>query len=327
MDRIKNAGLSTFAVARNTKVPTVSASSAKTTTSQSSAVPVADYIEGILTIDVTAVSSGTITNAETTPGVTAVAEVTTLTVTHAADAAGNVTVTLNGTAHTVAVLQNDTPAQVATKITTVVDALADYGAVAADAVVTITAANARAEADATFAAAATGVTATVEVTTPGVDGVAEVNTLTVVGTMASAATIAVAFNDGTINKSVNTAVLAGDTAAQIATKIAAAMELDANIGAAYTVTAVDNTVVFTKDAAGAVVTTITASGFSASCAFGLQTYDGAKWYDLPVSFSAVTAAGVVLKKITNFGENIRLKWTLSGLAPSFTFSSKFAAKS
>lgn len=96
-------------------------------------------------------------------------EVATITVTAAATTSGNVTVNLDGTAKTVAVLDTDTTAAgVATKIATAIDALAGYSASATDAVVTVTAGAKGDQTDLTFDGGTTGVTATVAVTTQGV---------------------------------------------------------------------------------------------------------------------------------------------------------------
>jgi len=71
------------------------------------------------------------------------------------------------------------------------------------------------------------------------------------------------------------------------------------------------------------------AGTSPTCDFNLQTQhiNGANWYDLPVTIAQQVSTGQVLAAVTNFGENVRLKWTLGGVDPSFTFTSKFVAKS
>ena len=69
------------------------------------------------------------------------------------------------------------------------------------------------------------------------------------------------------------------------------------------------------------------AGTSPTCDFKLQTTDGDNWFDHPVSIAQQVSTGSVLASITNFGEKTRLKWTLGGTTPSFTFTSKFVAKS
>lgn len=49
--------------------------------------------------------------------------------------------------------------------------------------------------------------------------------------------------------------------------------------------------------------------------------DGVIWYDEGTSFTQVTAASrPPVKKITNFGKNVRIAYTIGGTTPSFTFS-------
>lgn len=69
------------------------------------------------------------------------------------------------------------------------------------------------------------------------------------------------------------------------------------------------------------------SGTSPTCDFKLQTTDGTNWFDHSVSISQQVSTGSVLASVTNFGEKVRLKWTLGGTTPSFTFTSKLVAKS
>jgi len=104
----------------------------------------------------------------TAVGQAGIAEVAQLTVTKGATAAGNLTVTLDGTDVTIAVLDtDDTAAKVATKI-----AAGSYTGWTAEAegdVVTFTASDNEAKEAPVFAAAATGVEAEFEVLVKGVD--------------------------------------------------------------------------------------------------------------------------------------------------------------
>ncbi len=96
------------------------------------------------------------------------AEKTILKVTAAATGSGNLNVVLNGEDNAVAVLEEDTAAEVATKIATVLNALEGYSATAVTDTVTITAASKGDQVDTTFDGGDTGVTATVTVDTQGV---------------------------------------------------------------------------------------------------------------------------------------------------------------
>lgn len=71
------------------------------------------------------------------------------------------------------------------------------------------------------------------------------------------------------------------------------------------------------------------SGTSPSCQFVLEVNDGlGNWYAVPgVTIAAQTAVGSVIVPVTNFHDNIRLRWTLTGTAPSFTFTAQFLGKS
>lgn len=70
------------------------------------------------------------------------------------------------------------------------------------------------------------------------------------------------------------------------------------------------------------------TGTSPACQFALQVSDGTNWFNIPnVTISNQTAAGQVIVPVTNFGDQIRLAWTISGTTPSFTFSANFLAKS
>lgn len=69
------------------------------------------------------------------------------------------------------------------------------------------------------------------------------------------------------------------------------------------------------------------SGASASAAFVLQTLIDGVWRAVPgVTIAAQTANGPVTVAVTDFGDKIRLAWTLTGTTPSFTFASSFMAK-
>lgn len=104
----------------------------------------------------------------TANGNAGIAEVDTLTVTAKATASGNLTVTLDGTAVTIAVLDtDDTPEKVAAKIAA--GTYTGWTAKADGAIVTFTAADKEEKVAPAFAAAATGVTAEFAVTVAGVD--------------------------------------------------------------------------------------------------------------------------------------------------------------
>lgn len=70
------------------------------------------------------------------------------------------------------------------------------------------------------------------------------------------------------------------------------------------------------------------SGTSPSCQFSLQVNDGlGNWYNIPnVTIAAQTAVGQVIVPVTNFHDQIRLSYTLTGTTPSFTFSAQFLGK-
>lgn len=101
-------------------------------------------------------------NLNTTVGVK---EVASLTVTSAATAAGNVTVTLDGTATNVAVALSDTPTQVATKIRATVFTGWTAGGTGTN--VTFTANAFGTKTDATYSAGTTGATGTISTTVQG----------------------------------------------------------------------------------------------------------------------------------------------------------------
>lgn len=104
----------------------------------------------------------------TADGQAGVAEVAQLTVTEGATASGNLTVTLDGTAVTIAVLDtDDTAAKVAAKIAA--GTYTGWTAKAEGDVVTFTASDKEAKEAHVFAAAATGVEAVFEVLVKGID--------------------------------------------------------------------------------------------------------------------------------------------------------------
>lgn len=54
-----------------------------------------------------------------------------------------------------------------------------------------------------------------------------------------------------------------------------------------------------------------------------DSLDGTNWRPAVVSSAAITATGTYFMNIatgTNFADRIRLKWTITGTTPSFTFS-------
>ena len=53
-----------------------------------------------------------------------------------------------------------------------------------------------------------------------------------------------------------------------------------------------------------------------------DTLDGTNWFAVPgVSFTQVTAAGQQVSNSAGFfSDKIRIRWTLGGTSPSFTFS-------
>lgn len=76
---------------------------------------------------------------------------------------------------------------------------------------------------------------------------------------------------------------------------------------------------------------VTAVGGTASptltCFIDTYDFNSAKWYQLPVTITAITATGQTLVPFTNFGETIRLRFTVTGTTPSFTFGASVVAKS
>ena len=135
--------------------------------------------EAVMTLASTPITAPVFNDIEAYKVVEAKAEVTKVTVTAGATTDGNVTLTLNGNATTIAVTSGDTTDAVAGKIQTAVSALADYTATVSGSAVTITAVNKRSEVEATFDGGTTGVTATIEVLVKGVSGLDLVNAVVI----------------------------------------------------------------------------------------------------------------------------------------------------
>lgn len=69
------------------------------------------------------------------------------------------------------------------------------------------------------------------------------------------------------------------------------------------------------------------TGTTPSTIFRLETKIKGRWRTVPGSTSAAqTGVGSVTLPITNFGDEVRLAWTMTGTTPSFTFDSSFIAK-
>lgn len=106
-----------------------------------------------------------------------------------------------------------------------------------------------------------------------VDGTRQVETATVVGTITAAGNATVVFTSAAVTGSPVTksvAVLLGDTAAQIATKIAASLTGTAAIAAAFDITSSGATVIATRKVAAANDATLNVSVDNGTCA-GLTT--------------------------------------------------------
>jgi hypothetical protein len=67
------------------------------------------------------------------------------------------------------------------------------------------------------------------------------------------------------------------------------------------------------------------SGTSPTLNVVVESFVGGQWVTIE-TLTQQTAAGKVVVKLTNFGKQIRLRWTVGGTAPSFTFSSHFLVK-
>ena len=70
------------------------------------------------------------------------------------------------------------------------------------------------------------------------------------------------------------------------------------------------------------------SGTTPSCQFVLEVNDGlGNWYSIPnATIAAQTTTGSVIIALTNFHDNIRLSWSLTGTTPSFTFAATLLGK-
>jgi hypothetical protein len=70
-----------------------------------------------------------------------------------------------------------------------------------------------------------------------------------------------------------------------------------------------------------------ATGTTPSAIFRLETKIKGRWRTVPNSTSAAqTTAGSVTLQVTNFGDEVRLAWAMTGTTPSFTFDASFMAK-
>jgi len=74
--------------------------------------------------------------------------------------------------------------------------------------------------------------------------------------------------------------------------------------------------------------TTAVSGTAPTLDVKVQTsYDGTDWYDEGTSFTQITAVITpAVRKITNFGNYVRLVFTVGGTTPSFTVVSQIVAK-
>lgn len=68
-----------------------------------------------------------------------------------------------------------------------------------------------------------------------------------------------------------------------------------------------------------------ASGTSPTLTVTVEVFDGTSWYT-HTSFAQKTAAGRDMLKLTNFGQDVRVSWTIGGTGPSFTFAVKGQSK-
>lgn len=77
------------------------------------------------------------------------------------------------------------------------------------------------------------------------------------------------------------------------------------------------------------INTTAVSGTTPSLTLSVETLDPVTntWFTHPVSISAINSVSKTVVQLTNFGHQIRLKWTVGGTNPSFTFSAVFVAKS
>jgi hypothetical protein len=79
---------------------------------------------------------------------------------------------------------------------------------------------------------------------------------------------------------------------------------------------------------GLLLTKISAcGGTSPTLDLTLQTYDGTNWFT-HTTIAQQTSTASVVTPVSMFGEDVRLAWVIGGTgSPSFTFTSKFVAKS
>lgn len=69
------------------------------------------------------------------------------------------------------------------------------------------------------------------------------------------------------------------------------------------------------------------AGTTPSATFTLETFVNGGWRTLPnVTIAAMTAAGIKTVQVTNFGDQLRISWALTGTTPSFTFNASFVGK-
>jgi hypothetical protein len=72
------------------------------------------------------------------------------------------------------------------------------------------------------------------------------------------------------------------------------------------------------------------SGTTPTMNLYVDTYDfnSGQWYPVPsVAIAQQTAVGTLDVALTNFGEQIRLRWVVGGTTPSFTFQASVVPKS
>jgi len=191
-------------------------------------------------------------------GVAGAPQVTTIKVFNGVTTAATAKVTIGGVATDVVLTAaDDTTAEVATKIAAAFTGSAEWTVAAVGDTVTFTKIGTITNNVAIAYDATT--TGTVAVVTPQTTGVApqKVLTKTAVTKQANATQIVVNVTDGTIDEDITVAVLAGDTTAQIAAKIVAALNLNATFGTDY-VASVDgsNVVITHKDGQEAAVATV-----------------------------------------------------------------------
>jgi hypothetical protein len=69
------------------------------------------------------------------------------------------------------------------------------------------------------------------------------------------------------------------------------------------------------------------SGTSPTIDFTLETYVNGTWRTIPgVTLAQKTAVSTLTAAVTNFGDKVRLSWTVGGTTPSFTFKAALIAK-